>query len=252
MLLLTLNRPERLNAWTDAMEDRYFGFLDEASTDPEVRAIVVTGSGRGFCPGADMENLQKIGETGAISGRPRRPQMFPLTIPKPVIAAINGPCAGLGMVQALMCDVRFAAEGAKLTAAFVRRGLVAEHGMSWLLPRLVGHGTALDLLLSGRVVLAEEAVSMGLVNRVLPAHELLPGALAYAGEMAAMCSPAAMAAIKAQVYSHLSTDLPVAMQETNRLMAESLRWPDFREGVASFVEHRAPRFPPLRAPSGAD
>ena len=179
--LLTLNRPDRLNAWTAEMERAYFGLLAECAAAEDVRAIVVTGAGRGFCAGADMQELLAIGE-GAIdeaaAARDERPQTFPLTIPKPIVAAINGPCAGIGLVQALMCDIRFAAEGAKLTTAFARRGLVAEHGISWILPRLVGPARALDLLLSGRVVLAEEAAELGLVNRALPGDRLLDEALA--------------------------------------------------------------------------
>jgi len=243
--LLTLNRPDRLNAWTSAMETRYFDLLDDADQDPEVRAVVVTGAGRGFCAGADMEALQAIGG----GGEPRhsgRPQTFPLTIRKPILAAINGACAGIGLVQALMCDLRFAAAGAKFTTAFVRRGLIAEHGSSWLLPRLVGHANALDLLISGRVVLAEEALAMGLVNRVVAHESLLETSLSYARDLAAHCSPSAMAVIKRQVYGHYQTDLATAMQESNEYMRASLREPDFREGVASFVERREPRFALLR------
>ena len=244
VMTLTLNRPERLNAWTPEMETRYFQLLEAAADDHEVRAIVVTGAGRGFCPGVDMEKLQAIGSAGA-GFRHSRPQSFPLTIPKPIIAAINGACAGLGLVQALMCDVRFAAAGAKFTTAFVRRGLVAEHGSSWLLPRLVGHATALDLLLSGRVVLAEEAQAIGLVNRVIAPDALLETAVAYARDMAQNCSPASMASIKRQVYGHYEAGLAVAIRETNELIRASLKAPDFREGVASFVEKRPPRFSPI-------
>jgi enoyl-CoA hydratase/carnithine racemase len=239
---LTLNRPDRLNAWTQAMEDRYFDLLTECGADPDVRVVVVTGAGRGFCAGADMEALQDIGEVSEERLAGRRPQRLPLTIPKPVLAAINGPCAGIGLVQALMCDIRFAAEGAKLTTAFARRGLVAEHGMSWALPRLVGPGHALDLLLSGRVVLAEEAAGMGLVNRVLAPDRLLGETLAYARELATSCSPAAMRAMKAQVYSDLERPLADAVDDANRLMVESFGAPDFQEGVMSFVERRPPRF----------
>ena len=242
--LFTLNRPDRLNAWTPELEQRYFGLLERAGADPDVRVIVVTGAGRGFCAGADMETLQGIGR-GGEARHSGKPQTFPLTIPKPIIAAINGACAGLGLVQALMCDLRFAAAGAKFTTAFVRRGLVAEHGISWLLPRLVGQANALDLLLSGRVLLAEEAATMGLVNRVLPPQELLGATMAYARELATQCSPASMATIKRQVYRHYDADLAAAMQDTNQLMLASLREPDFREGVASFVERRAPHFAPL-------
>jgi len=243
VLLLTLNRPDRLNAWTPQMEKRYFDSLETANDDPAVRVIVVTGAGRGFCAGVDMEALQAIG-TGTTFEHSGKPQTFPLTIAKPILAAINGACAGLGLVQALMCDLRFAAAGAKFTTAFVRRGLVAEHGSSWLLPRLVGHANALDLLLSGRVLLAEEAAAIGLVNRVVEPAALLETTLAYARDLAAHCSPAAMASIKQQVYRHYELDLAPALEETNQLMAASLKEPDFREGVASFVEKRAPRFAP--------
>src|SRR6202007_1348651 len=164
---------------------------------------------KGFCAGADMQQLQQLSGASAAAvganGRARverRPQTTPLTVPKPIIAAINGPCAGIGLVQALMCDIRFAAEGAKLTTAFARRGLVAEHGSSWMLPRLIGPARALDLLLSGRVVLAEEALAMGLVNRVLERDALVSAVMDYAKDLAANCSPSAMAAIKHQVYHH--------------------------------------------------
>ena len=246
--VVTLNRPDRLNAWTTPMEHRYFDALERAAGDPDVRVIVVTGAGRGFCPGVDMEELEAIGAAGRVEGGPRRPQTFALGVPKPVIAAINGACAGIGLVQALMCDVRFAAAGAKLTTAFVRRGLVAEHGISWVLPRLVGPAVALDLLLSGRVLLAEEAADLGLVNGVLPPGELMDHAIGYARDLAASCSPASLAVMKRQVYRHLTADLPTAMSESNRLMAESLRGADLREGVASFVERRPPRFEPFAGP----
>jgi enoyl-CoA hydratase/carnithine racemase len=247
--LLTLNRPERLNAWTGEMEHAYFDMLEECGSSEEVRVIVVTGAGRGFCAGADMQELQAIGngdlDTAALE-HGRRPQTFPLSIPKPIVAAINGPCAGIGLVQALMCDIRFAAEGAKLTSAFARRGLVAEHGISWILPRLVGPATALDLLLSGRVVLSEEALTMGLVNRVLAPERLIEETLAYAGELALNCSPSSMATIKRQVYADLERALPDAIAEADRLMVESFTATDFVEGVTSFLERRDPRFGALR------
>ncbi len=243
--VLTLNRPERLNAWTVEMEQAYFGMLEECGSSPDVRVIVVTGTGRGFCAGADMHDLQAIGDGSldtAEHAQDRRAQSFPLSIPKPIIAAVNGACAGIGLVQALMCDMRFAAEGAKLTTAFARRGLVAEHGISWLLPRLIGPARALDLLLSGRVVLAEEAFEMGLVNRVLRPDSLLEQTLDYARELALSCSPASMATIKAQVYADLACGLPDALSEADRLMLASFSAPDFVEGVTSFVERRDPRF----------
>ncbi len=248
--LLTLNRPDRLNAWTTEMEHEYFDLLESCAQDEQVRAIVVTGAGRGFCAGADMQQLQALGDgtlTESAEPRERRPQTLALTIPKPIIAAVNGACAGIGLVQALMCDLRFAAEGAKLTTAFARRGLVAEHGISWILPRLVGPARSLDLLLSGRVVLAEEAHELGLVNRVLAPDKLLDAALEYARELALNCSPASMATMKRQVYADLDRALPDALADADQLMLASFTAPDFVEGVASFVERRDPRFVTLGA-----
>jgi enoyl-CoA hydratase/carnithine racemase len=248
--LLTLNRPDRLNAWTAEMEHAYFAMLEECAAAPQVRVIVVTGAGRGFCAGADMQALQAIGDgemQASAEAADQRPQTLPLSIPKPIIAAINGACAGIGLVQALMCDLRFAAEGAKLTTAFARRGLVAEHGISWMLPRLVGPARALDLLLSGRVVFAEEAHELGLVNRVLAPDRLLEATLDYAHEIVVNCSPKSMATMKRQVYTDLHRDLPDALAEANRLMLESFTAPDFSEGVTSFLERRDPRFAMLEA-----
>jgi enoyl-CoA hydratase/carnithine racemase len=264
--VLTLNRPERLNAWTGELEQQYFGALRECAASERVRVIVVTGAGRGFCAGADMQSLQDIGAAvsgagvkngaastaGAAAGadaqaaaREQTSQTFTLGVPKPVIAAINGPCAGIGLVLALMCDVRFVAENAKLTTAFARRGLVAEHGISWILPRLVGPARALDLLLSGRVVLGREAVELGLCNRATPAETVLEETLAYAHELATQCSPASMAQMKRQVYAAMEEPLADALAEADRLMLASFAKPDFAEGVASFVERRDPRFVPL-------
>lgn len=247
--LLTLNRPDRMNAWNAELSARYFGLLENCANDVNVRAIVVTGAGRGFCAGADMDALQSIGGSGgapsaeAASGS--HLQSFTTTVPKPVIAAVNGACAGIGMVQALACDIRFAAAGAKFTTAFGRRGLIAEYGMSWLLPRLVGTANALDLLMSARVVLAEEAHAMGMVNAVLPADQLLDHAVAYAADLAANVSPTSMAVMKEQVYADYGTTLGDAEQKALRLMKESLRRSDFKEGVASFLEKRPPNFSPV-------
>ncbi len=243
---ITLNRPDRLNAWTPEMGRAYADALARATADPDVRVLVVTGAGGGFCAGADMGLLESIGGGEAVVGA--EAQVLPtatIDVPKPVIAAINGACAGLGMVIALCCDIRFAATGAKFTSAFVRRGLIAEYGSSWLLPRLVGTARALDILLSGRVFLAEEAAAMGLVNRVVPAEDLVAETRAYAQDLAAGCPPGAMAVIKRQVYSHASVPLEEAVEESLRLMEESLATADFQEGVASYVEQRPPRFRPL-------
>jgi enoyl-CoA hydratase/carnithine racemase len=247
--LLTLNRPGRMNAWTAEMEGEYFAALERCAGDADVRAIVVTGAGRAFCAGADMQDLQAIGNGNAHEPTvgERRAQTFPLSVAKPIIAAVNGACAGIGLVQALMCDLRFAADDAKLTTAFARRGLIAEHGISWILPRLVGPAHALDLLLSARVVLGREAHAMGLVNRSLPRERVLEEALAYARELAINCSPASLATIKRQVHSDLQRNLSDALHEADRLMLRSFTEPDFVEGVNSFLERREPRFAPLGA-----
>lgn len=250
VLVLTLNRPDKLNAWTMQMEDEYFGALEAAAADPAVRVIVVTGAGRGFCSGADMNLLQDIQSGNRPSSAVPRPMTFPTTIPKPVIGAINGVAAGLGFVQALICDIRFAADTARFTTAFSKRGLVAEHGSSWLLPRLVGPAVALELLYSARMVDAAEALELGLVNRVVPADALLDETIAYATDLAENCSPASFAAMKWQVYRHAQTDLDTALGEANRLMVETFTRPDFKEGVSSFLEKRAPAFEPVAGSTG--
>lgn len=245
--VITLNRPERLNAWNAELGRKYFDSLDRAAADPEVRVIVVTGAGRGFCAGADMNVLQGI-EGGNDDDRGEaetRAHTHAMTIPKPIIAAVNGACAGLGFVHALACDLRFAAEGAKFTVAFSRRGLIAEHGCSWTLPRLVGQAVALDLMLSGRVFLAEEAKELGVVNQVFPADRLLDETFAYAEDLATNVSPTSMAVMKYQIYSHPLMAVGDALAESNKFMRESLRRPDFKEGVSSFVEKRSPEFAPF-------
>ncbi|MEX1007404.1 MAG: enoyl-CoA hydratase-related protein [Acidimicrobiia bacterium] len=234
---LTLNRPESLNAWTPAIESRWNELLDLLATDHDVRALVVTGAGRGFCSGADRNALGRRSRGDEAPRVRERPLTSLLRYPKPVIAAVNGACVGLGLALALCCDVRFAAGDAKLSAPFARLGLAAEFRTPWLLPRLVGRGNALDLLLSGRVVLADEALQLGLVQRVLPRDELLPAAVEYAAEIADSCSPAALAAIKAQVAE------PEIVGMVGSEGVASLA--DFAEGIAALNEHRRPNFPPL-------
>ncbi len=254
--VITLNRPERLNAWTAQLGTDYFNALDVAAADPDVATIVVTGAGRGFCAGADMDNLAGLSSGDRATEDPGDPTSnqfraerhdYALSIPKPVIAAINGACAGLGFVHAMMCDVRFAAEGAKFTSAFSQRGLVAEHGVSWMLPRVVGASNALDVLMSGRVFLAEEAKEMGIVSKVFPREQLLDETIAYADYLATNAAPWSMATIKSQVWAQLDENRDSSLTETNRLMAASLKRPDFKEGVASFVEKRPPNFEPVVA-----
>ena len=250
--LLTLNRPERMNGWGGGLAAKFYALLDEADADPDVRAIVITGAGRAFCAGADMGDLSSIGkadtdgETDVSTLVGERHPHYVATLRKPVIAAINGACAGIGLTQALMCDVRFAAAGAKFTTSFARRGLIAEYGISWILPRVVGWGVAMDLLLSGRVLLAEEAASLGLVNRVVAPEELLPHAIAYAEDIAVNCAPTSLAVIKQQVYADSMRDVFEASAHAEKLMGESMQRPDFIEGITAFFEKRTPNFPRLK------
>jgi enoyl-CoA hydratase/carnithine racemase len=242
---LTLNNPERNNAWNLQMEDQYFRRLDEAEVDPEVRVIVVTGAGKSFCPGADVQRLADTASAGALDVTTRRPQTYALGLRKPMIAAINGGCAGIGLVQALCCDVRFAARGARFSTSYARRGLPAEYGTSWLLTRMVGVETALDLLLSGRTFEAEEARRLGLVSRLTDPETVVVEAQAYAADLADNCSPRSMAAIRRQVWGDLSRRLDESMLQTLALMGELVASEDFREGATSFAERRKPHFPPL-------
>jgi enoyl-CoA hydratase/carnithine racemase len=245
VMLLTLNRPERMNGWTPDLEAAYFDLLDAGDADPRVRVFVVTGAGRAFCAGADMGRLQALSSGEQIMTVRPRPKTHPLSIRKPIVAAINGACAGIGLLAALCCDVRIASRQAKFTTALVRRGLIAEHGLSWILPRVVGLADSVELLLSGRVLLGDEAERLRLVHRALPPEEVLPAALEYARDLAVNCAPAAMAAIKWQSYRHVDADLGEALRESEPLMHQGMAGADFKEGVASFSERRAPNFSPL-------
>jgi enoyl-CoA hydratase/carnithine racemase len=252
--VLTLNRPERMNGWGGGLATTFYSRLDDAEADPNVRAVVVTGSGRAFCAGADMGDLTTISATtvdaasdtdvGKLVGA-RHPH-FVMTMRTPVIAAINGACAGMGLTMALACDVRFAASGAKFTTSFARRGLIAEYGISWMLPRIAGAGVARDLLLSGRVFLADEALQLGLVKEVVEPAELLARAIGYAEDIAANCAPSSLAVIKQQVYADTMRDVFEASDHAEKLMHDSMRRPDFIEGITSFFEKRPPNFPPLK------
>lgn len=241
---VVLNRPERQNAWTGALGRSYFAALQTLARDGEVRAIVVSGAGGAFSTGADAQVLESVaGQTTAVA--PERPYWTPLSIGKPLIGAIAGPCFGVGLQQALCLDIRFAAEDAKFSTAYARRGLVAELGMSWLLPRIVGAGHAADMLFSGRVVRAPEAERIGLVNRVTPAADLEAAALDYARGLAAACSPRSMRTMKAQLYGDLMQDFLPAYARAETLLAEAVQWPDLAEGVASWKAQRPAAFPPL-------
>lgn len=248
---LTLNRPERNNAWSIPMERRFFALLDEAAADPAVRVVVITGAGRAFCPGMDVQRLERNSQPGqSLNLGERVPMYSRRDLPKPMIAAINGACAGIGLVQALICDVRFAARGARLTTAFTRRGLAGEYNLPYVLPRVVGLENALDLLLSGRVVDADEAKALGLVSRVVEPERLLAEARAYAADIARNCSPRALAVLRHQIYGDLDRTFTDALARSYSAMEYFAGSPDFREGVASFKERRAPEFEGL--PPGFD
>ncbi|MEU1370871.1 enoyl-CoA hydratase-related protein [Streptomyces sp. NPDC005803] len=243
VLLLTLNRPERHNSWTVEMEELYNESFDKAAADPQVRAVVLTGAGRSFCPGMDMSVLDGA-SSGAAPWPTDRfpPRTRPMSFPKPVIAAVNGACAGIGFNQALMCDLRFASATAKFSAAFSARGLVAEDGVSWLLQRIVGLGNAADLLLSSRRFTAVEAKDMGLLNRILEPEDLLPTAMEYANQLADTCSPAAMAVIKRQLLEDGDRSFHAGRDAAIIALRAARSAPDYREGVVSFMERRPPRF----------
>ena len=247
--VITLNKPDRLNAWSAAMAAEFFARLEETRVRDDIRVVVVTGAGRGFCPGADMDALMQIranpsGGAGAATGTGRFSDM--LDHPKPIIAAINGAVAGVGFVMALFCDLRFAASGVKFTTAFSRRGLIAEYGASWALPRLVGQARALDLLLSGRVFTSDEAERLGVINGVVSPDELMPHVLAYAQDLAENCCPTSWAVMKKQVYGDWASDAGSSTTTAIRLMNESLVRDDFQEGVQSYLDKRAPKFAPYR------
>ena len=255
---ITLNRPDRLNAITGQMIKEIQDAIGKADANEDIVGIILTGAGRGFCAGGDIESLQELSQGGSLTAwemGDKKPgstaEMGPdfqvgllylMAVRKPIIAAINGPCAGLGFVLAMVCDIRFASDTARFTTAFANRGLIAEHGISWILPRLIGSAHALDLLLSGRVIDSEEAAKIGIVNRTITSDRLLDESTNYVKGLAERSAPVSMKVIKQQVYRHLSASLGEAARESIELMAESLKRPDFREGVLSYIEKRPPKF----------
>ena len=260
--IVTLNRPERLNAVNDEIRAGLREKLDDAAKDEEVKVIIVTGAGRGVCAGADMDGLKKTTKSNnkitpeddideklpnEIIG-PKIAEHFQTrfgflaTCRKPIIAAINGPCAGIGLVMTLFCDLRFAAEGAKFTTAFSRRGLIAEHGISWILPKLIGHAHAMDILFTGRVFLAEEAFKIGLINNCFPKDDFMESTLEYVKDLANMSSPRSIAVMKSQIYKAFFQNLNDAASIGDLEMEKSFLSEDFKEGVNHFMEKRAPKF----------
>ncbi len=248
---ITLNRPDKLNAWTSQMETDVRHAVEKAATDDSVRAIVLTGAGRGFCAGADMSRLSKVAAGESISGSAalngrdagnfERKFSYLLAVPKPIFAAINGPIAGIAVCLSLFCDFRYMAEGAKLTTAFAKRGLIAEHGSSWMLPRLIGPMNALDLLYSARTVDAAEAERLGLVRR-LPADNFLQNVQATARELVTTSSPRSIGVIKRQVFQSYFQSLAEAWALADSEMIESFRSDDFKEGVSHYIEKRQAAF----------
>ena len=263
--VITLNRPEALNAFTGTMLTEIRHALAAAEADDAVVGIVLTGAGRGFCAGMDMNNLSQQSQGDASGGEdvkrldadPGDPAMgenfrvaftYIMSLRKPVLVGVNGACAGLGMSIALLGDMRFGTENTRFVTAFSQRGLIAEHGQSWVLPRLVGSSRALDLLWSSRRVEAEEALRIGLLDRVVAQDALLAECKAYIEQLAANSSPTSLKVMKQQVYRHLNMNLHDAMVESNAWMAESLKRDDFKEGVQSFLDKRAPDFRRVGAP----
>ncbi len=256
---LTLNRPEKLNAWTAVMEQEVRSAVDEAEGDENVRVIVITGAGRGFCAGADLSLLNAVATQGVdeqVAGRIRaggtRQQGVPpdfqrkfsyfLGVSKPVIAAINGPAVGLGLVIALYCDLRWAAENARFSTTFAQRGLIAEYGIAWMLPRIVGMPDAIDLLFSARQITASEALGLRLVSQVFPQDGFAASVHEHAARLASSVSPRSLGVIKRQVYTAMFQTLAESFDVSLVEMLESLQSADFKEGVAHFLEKRAPKF----------
>jgi enoyl-CoA hydratase/carnithine racemase len=255
---ITLNRPDKLNAWTATMEREVRSSVEEAERDENVRVILLTGAGRGFCAGADMSLLNAVATQGlgdedarriqsggaAQEGRPdfQRKYSYFLAVAKPVIAAINGPAVGLGFVIPLYCDLRWAAENARFSTVFAQRGLIAEYGMAWMLPRIVGLSDALDLLFSARTITASEALDLRLVNRIFPQEGFAAAIQDQAAKLASSVSPRSMGVIKRQVYAGLFQTLAESFDLSVVEMVASLRSADFKEGVAHFLEKRAPNF----------
>jgi|WetSurMetagenome_2_1015567.scaffolds.fasta_scaffold93505_2 enoyl-CoA hydratase/carnithine racemase len=273
---ITLNRPDRLNAWTRVMSREVMHATHRAEEDVSVRVIVLTGAGRGFCAGADMAELEGASDeavaslkSGAAMSAERRVSLlmeqiteaeyntenrdkirddfrkrysYLMGIKKPVIAAVNGPTAGLGLIITLYCDIRFASDKAKFSTAFSKRGLIAEHGISWILPRVVGLSNALDMLYSSRIIDSQEALRIGLVNKIFSQETFMDSVTGYAKDLATSVSPRSLRIIKKQVFNAMFQSLSEASENADEELLQSLTSEDFKEGVAHFLEKRSPQF----------
>ncbi len=255
--IVTLNRPDRLNAVNDEIRAGLKEKLDDAAKDDEVKVIIVTGAGRGFCAGADMDGLaatsqgesqgsqleaeERNYETNGVKGFDGGFSYFP-TVPKPIIAAINGPAAGVGFIMALYADIRFAKEGAVFSSAFSKRGLIAEWGVGWILPRLVGIARANDILFSSRKFKAEEAEQMGIVNKTFSESEFDDAVFEYAKDLAKNVSPRSLRIMKEQIYNAQGETISENLESSMQAMLDSFGSEDFKEGVSHFVEKREAKF----------
>ena len=252
VVTVTLNRPQTLNAVTPGMERRYVEALRAADADPAARVIVVTGAGRGFCSGADLGRLAnvdalagQVADRDAPDGHAAGPSVLPaaaMYVRKPVVAAVNGPVAGMGFALMMSCDVRFLAADARVGTTFARLGLVAEYGLSWLLPRSIGRGHAIELLMSGRIIDSDEALRIGLVQEVVSGEPVLDRALAWAHDVADNCSPRSLAQIKRQFYADDTATFDEALSRSLAAMRVSFGWGDLPEALAARREKRAPGF----------
>jgi enoyl-CoA hydratase/carnithine racemase len=254
---ITLNRPDKLNAWTEKMEEEIGAAVRAASADPQVRVIILTGAGKGFCAGADMSLLSAISQesaeragrlledrdtNGDVPADFRRKHAWLLSVPKPIIAAVNGPAVGLGFIVPLYCDFRFASEKARFSVIFSKRGLVAEYGLAWMLPRLVGVANAVELMFTSKMLDSGEALRIGLVSRVFPEENFLGAVQDFARELATTVSPRSLRVMKRQIYTGLLQNFDQAYDAAVEEMRGSFGTEDFREGVAHFLEKRAAAF----------
>ncbi len=244
--VITLNRPEHLNALTLSMQDELLSALQEADSDPEVRAMVLTGAGRAFCAGIDMSSgATAADDTVPQDLREEKASTVKLlfSLMKPVIVAYNGAAVGVGLTMTLPFDIRIAAESAKLSLAFVRRGLLPELACPWLLPKIIGISRAAELMYTGRAITAREALEFGLVSRVVPDEELMPTAMGLAEEIAENCAPVSVSLTKKMLYDFLAeTDVERAERTNHRYLDRIMTHPDVVEGIMSFMQKRKPEW----------